>query len=584
MDSTINKSKDVRLGNATGKAIALMNELRAVGGDIDLDLPRIIFVGKQSAGKSSLVEALTGVRLPRSHRTCTRCPIEVTTRRSTSSSWVCEISMRMTQSGGIGPTIVHEFKTLVDENEDIAKAIAEAQTNLLSLSSPSDDSMKLFSSDVVSVQISGPDLDDLALIDLPGLIQSQENKENEVYITAVENLVRSYMEQPNTCIVACISSDEDIENQKIFSMARKSDPEGNRTIGVLTKPDKVEKGLVDDIVSILQGKSYALLRGYFVIRSPNKDELDQINDSCRTDISTYLQGREIENLFFRENLIGKKIFEMSPDRCGTLNLRKQLSNMLKKMIDCNIPYVLEMAQKLVEQSKEELHVLGTCVSREDSRRVLNDIIREYGNIIGDYISSSGSHKSLWQEIRKVLQSSKRNIQNATPSFDVGGKLVYCSMLDEVTSDSVTDPIVLNVSKVAASELKRVNSPIQRRGGISWSLQFRKGSNGTSICVFAHDLPSGAKSVHVKYKIVPSGFSSAVVREHDDPDCGPSNPVERLITSHVGNKSLNPSGNVLIEVYISILVSKYLNRLFHHVSTINKRHHPGRDLLLCKKAM
>lgn len=86
------------LGRAAAQGIALVNALKNAGADHDLQLPRIVFAGKQSAGKSSLVEAVTGIALPRAHGTCTKCPIEVTTERVDSSDpkfWECDVSLRI---------------------------------------------------------------------------------------------------------------------------------------------------------------------------------------------------------------------------------------------------------------------------------------------------------------------------------------------------------------------------------------------------------------------------------------------------------------------------------------------------------
>ena len=86
------------LGRAAAEGIALVNALKNAGADHDLQLPRIVFAGKQSAGKSSLVEAVTGIVLPRAHGTCTKCPIEVTTERvehDDSDFWECEVSLRI---------------------------------------------------------------------------------------------------------------------------------------------------------------------------------------------------------------------------------------------------------------------------------------------------------------------------------------------------------------------------------------------------------------------------------------------------------------------------------------------------------
>ena len=86
------------LGHAAAQGIALVNALKNAGADHDLQLPRIVFAGKQSAGKSSLVEAVTGIALPRAHGTCTKCPIEVTTERVENGDpnfWECDVSLRI---------------------------------------------------------------------------------------------------------------------------------------------------------------------------------------------------------------------------------------------------------------------------------------------------------------------------------------------------------------------------------------------------------------------------------------------------------------------------------------------------------
>ena len=80
------------LGEAA-RAIRAMNRLRELNANSELDIPTIVFAGKQSAGKSSLVEALTGVQLPRNSQTCTRCPIQVTTVHTKDTKWQCTISL-----------------------------------------------------------------------------------------------------------------------------------------------------------------------------------------------------------------------------------------------------------------------------------------------------------------------------------------------------------------------------------------------------------------------------------------------------------------------------------------------------------
>lgn len=95
-----------------GRLMELVNVLMSSGASLELDVPRIAVIGKgilcgwkgsqlhyvgpgnQSAGKSSLIEAISRISVPRDAGTCTRCPMEVRFK-SSSSPWTCRISLRL---------------------------------------------------------------------------------------------------------------------------------------------------------------------------------------------------------------------------------------------------------------------------------------------------------------------------------------------------------------------------------------------------------------------------------------------------------------------------------------------------------
>ena len=79
------------------ESLRTVHDLRSLGLDKDVDLPRICVVGKQSSGKSSVIEALTGIAVPRAAGTCTRCAYEVSTRH-TSDEFQCIVSLRYAPS------------------------------------------------------------------------------------------------------------------------------------------------------------------------------------------------------------------------------------------------------------------------------------------------------------------------------------------------------------------------------------------------------------------------------------------------------------------------------------------------------
>ncbi|PSR74397.1 hypothetical protein PHLCEN_2v9905 [Hermanssonia centrifuga] len=162
--------------------LALINQLRAIGAQADLDLPRIAVIGNQSAGKSSLVEAISGISVPRDAGTCTRCPMECRLA-SSSESWSCQIYIRWEfDVNGIQEEQVEEisFGPILTDKEDVELALRRAQaavlnpgidqSNFLGRSESDLKQMKnqlKFSRNAVCLDLSGPNLMDLAFVDLP---------------------------------------------------------------------------------------------------------------------------------------------------------------------------------------------------------------------------------------------------------------------------------------------------------------------------------------------------------------------------------------------------------------------------------
>ncbi|KAF9036367.1 hypothetical protein BJ165DRAFT_1533196 [Panaeolus papilionaceus] len=81
------------LGIGRRKMLDLANKLHSTGVQVDIDLPQIAVIGSQSAGKSSLIQSISCITLPRESGTCTRVPTECRLSRS-DSRWQCTVSLR----------------------------------------------------------------------------------------------------------------------------------------------------------------------------------------------------------------------------------------------------------------------------------------------------------------------------------------------------------------------------------------------------------------------------------------------------------------------------------------------------------
>lgn len=223
--------------------VKLVNAMRDAGAHMDLDLPTIVVCGNQSVGKSSVIEALCGVVLPRNEGTCTRSVTEVRLSEHDTehagalndSSWSCTVKLRYEyDSAGRPLKAVKEviFGREITEKEHVEIMVRRAQKALLNPSADParyldytfDDSTAAardkeaasnelkFIKNVVCLDIRGAGVN-LTLIDLPGIIRSVDKREDTQYIDLVQDLVRFYISKERAIIVATITCKDEIDNQ-----------------------------------------------------------------------------------------------------------------------------------------------------------------------------------------------------------------------------------------------------------------------------------------------------------------------------------------------------------------------------------
>lgn len=119
-----------------------------------------------------------------------------------------------------------------------------------------------FSNDVLRLEIAGPDQEHLSVIDVPGIFKSTtDGLTTKKDIELVRHVVLGYMKNPRPVMLAVIPANVDVATQEILEMAKEVDPEGDRTVGVLIKPDLVDKGAESRIVGLVNGVSWKLKLG-----------------------------------------------------------------------------------------------------------------------------------------------------------------------------------------------------------------------------------------------------------------------------------------------------------------------------------
>jgi hypothetical protein len=186
--------------------------------------------------------------------------------------------------------------------------------------------LSTFSEDVLRLEISGPNEDHLSIIDVPGIFKTTtDGVTTKEDIQTVLNMVRGYMKNRRSVMITVVPANVDIATQEILEMARELDPSGERTIGVLTKPDLVDEGAENKILDILRGKTQSLKLGWNVVRNPGQKDLDG-----------RVTGRTSEDSFFCEKAPWNAV---EKDKVGIEALRTRLQDILNGHIRREFPKV-----------------------------------------------------------------------------------------------------------------------------------------------------------------------------------------------------------------------------------------------------
>ncbi|KAI2476675.1 Interferon-induced GTP-binding protein Mx protein [Pyrenophora tritici-repentis] len=83
-----------------------------------------------------------------------------------------------------------------------------------------DDCSRVFSSDILRLELSGPEQPHLTLVDLPGLFQAGNRSQSDADSETVKSLVLSYMRSPRSIILAVVSAKNDFNNQSITKLSK----------------------------------------------------------------------------------------------------------------------------------------------------------------------------------------------------------------------------------------------------------------------------------------------------------------------------------------------------------------------------
>jgi hypothetical protein len=304
----------------------------------DIELPRICVAGSQSAGKSSVMEAISSVNLPRGAGTVTRCPIEMrlarVTKDSESGIWV-----------KIKDETDHSMGELV-EAADLATKIQELCDKVRG--------DNYFCEQPIVVDIRNSKVMDLTLIDLPGVVGHVKDgnrtvEEKNAIIDQSKRMTMNYIKDPMTTILVVREARSDVELNLVGLLVEQVDPKAERTIEVITKPDLLEndpEALYKALVADERTEKYVV----------------RCRDRLQTEKGLTLDEAHAQEVAFFRELKKKSTADTPFDRLqksfGVPLLVKKLSEFLFQQIHENIPAIRAKLNAKLEQAQEEAKRIG----------------------------------------------------------------------------------------------------------------------------------------------------------------------------------------------------------------------------------
>ncbi|XP_053505850.1 interferon-induced GTP-binding protein Mx1-like isoform X2 [Ictalurus furcatus] len=375
--------------------IDLIDSLRPLGVEKDLALPAIAVIGDQSSGKSSVLEALSGVALPRGGDIVTRCPLELKMKKSRQKDfWHGKIKYK-------------DIERDIADPADVERWIRKAQNEIAGALGMSDE--------LISLEVTSTNAPDLTFIDLPGIVRVPVKGQPEDIGEQIKSLMKKLITKQDTIILVVVPCNVDITTTEALKMAQKINLLGERTIGILTKPDLVDKGKEDEVVSVINNDIIFLTKGYTVVRCQGQQEV--------VDCISLYEAIEKEKHFFIEH----PHFRM-PYKAGKATIPKLAENLTLELvlhIKKSLPQLKEQIQLMLAETQTELdrYNSGPPTDPEQWMDFLTDKITAFTqdaiNITIGEETKSVPHVNIFSTLRREFNDWKTDLDKRGKTFNKG---------------------------------------------------------------------------------------------------------------------------------------------------------------------
>ncbi|KAI0886790.1 P-loop containing nucleoside triphosphate hydrolase protein [Annulohypoxylon maeteangense] len=407
----------------------VIDKLRSKGINRYVNLPQIVVCGDQSSGKSSVLQAISGMTFPTQDNLCTRFATELILRHTgENGEEKCHVSI----SPGIDRSKEErarleqfQYSEIPDQN-NIGVLVDKAKEAM----GVGADRGRTFCQDVLRIELSGPTQPHLTIVDLPGLFRAGNKEQSAEDAVIVKSLVLSYMKNPRSIILAVVSAQSNFALQEVTQLAREIDVWGIRTLGLVTKPDTLDVGSASEreYLNLVKNKDVVFRLGWHVIR----------NRDFKSRNATNEERDKAESAFFDEGVWAG----LPRPQKGAGSLRVRLSEVLKDQILDQLPDVLKEIQRELDNCTRRLEKLGTARSTlAEQRKFLLNASHQFSNLISE--AKDGIYQDKFFGNARLEEGYKRRLRAVVQNTltDFSDKMRSDGKAKEIVEQS--EPVVLS---------------------------------------------------------------------------------------------------------------------------------------------
>ncbi|KAM8964772.1 dynamin-1-like protein isoform 1-T2 [Sarcophilus harrisii] len=335
--------------------IAKLQEVFGVVGKDIIQLPQIVIFGSQSSGKSSVLESIVGRNfLPKGSGIMTRRPLILQLVHVASLEERQAASPETYIQAEEWATFLHSKHKIYTNFHEIPKEISNETERITGTN-------KAISLAPLYMTIYSPKVLNLTLVDLPGLTKVPVGDQPPDIEMLVRDLNLSYIINPSCLILAVTAANTDMSTSESLKLAREVDPDGRRTLAVITKLDLMDAGT--DAMDVLMGRVIPVKLG--IIGVVNRSQ---------NDLNTH---KSINKVLWDEQAFLLKNYPSLASQNGTHFLAKTLNRLFMRHIRGCLPELKTRVNVLTAQYQSVLQSYGQPV--QDQNATLLQIITKFAN-------------------------------------------------------------------------------------------------------------------------------------------------------------------------------------------------------------